>query len=145
MSEIFKNFLSLSTETGEKIVVPSSKNGQNTVQIQQGSNVMGQMIRDENTVAQIHSLYITQANNDRSKVTNLKMVDLIIRDTDIPQLKIYVGHNINVVPSSPYYIEKNITLSPTQYLCINVPAGVGTNNNDVQINVCASTILFSQE
>lgn len=151
MAEIFKNFISVSKNTGEKIVVPSAIVGQNTVNILSNSESMGQLLREEDSTAQVHSLYITQASEPRIKGTSrydeslFKHVDLIIRDIDNTNTLVYAGYDIQIVPGSSYYIEKNITLSPTQYLVINVPTGVGNNDVDLNINVIASTVLFVED
>lgn len=151
MAEIFKNFISVSKSVGEKIVVPSGIVGQNTVNILSGSTSMGQLLREEDSTAQVHSLYITQASEPRIKGTNryneslFKHIDLIIKDVDNPNTKVYAAYDIQIVPGSSYYIEKNITLTPTQYLVINVPSGVGNNNTDLNINVIASTVLFVED
>lgn len=151
MAEIFKNFVSVSKTTGEKIIVPSSVIGENTVNVLAGSESMGQLLREEDSTAQVHSIYITQVSEPRIKGENryneslFKHVDLIIRDTEHPTLEVYAGYDIQIVPGSSYYIEKNITLTPTQYLCINIPSSVGNNDVDLNINVIASTVLFVED
>lgn len=151
MAEIFKNFVSVSKTVGEKIIVPSGIVGENTVNVLSGSESMGQLLREEDSTAQVHSLYITQASEPRIKGENryneslFKHVDLIIKDIDNENMKVYAGYDIQIVPGSSYYIEKNITLSPTQYLVINVPTGVGNNDSDLNINVIASTVLFVED
>jgi asparagine synthetase A len=148
MSEIFKNFISVSKTVGEKIIVPSAEAGNNTVNILAGSTSMGQLLREENSTAQVHSLYITQASNPRIKGDNrydesvFKHIDLIIKDVDNSDTKVYIAYDVQIVPGAPYYIEKNITLIPSQYLVIDIPSGAGQNNTDLNINVSASTILF---
>lgn len=151
MAEIFKNFISVSKTTGEKIIVPSAIVGQNTVNILSNSESMGQLLREEDSTAQVHSLYITQASeprvqgNSRYDESLFKHVDLLIRDIDNSKTLVYAGYDIQIVPGSSYYIEKNITLSPTQYLVINVPTGIGNNDVDLNINVIASTVLFVED
>ena len=148
MSEIFKNFISVSKNTGEKIIVPFGIVGQNTVNILSNSQTMGQLLREENSTAQVHSLYITQASNPRVQGESrynesvYKHIDLMIKDVNNANTVVYAGYDIQIVPGSSYYIEKNITLTPSQYLVINVPTGVGNNDADLNINVIASTVLF---
>ena len=148
MSEIFKNFISVSKNTGEKIIVPSGIVGQNTVNILSNSQTMGQLLREENSTAQVHSLYITQVSNPRVQGESrynesvYKHIDLMIKDVNNVNTVVYAGYDIQIVPGSSYYIEKNITLTPSQYLVINVPTGVGNNDVDLNINVIASTVLF---
>lgn len=148
MSEIFKNFISVSKNTGEKIIVPSGIVGQNTVNILSNSQTMGQLLREENSTAQVHSLYITQVSNPRVQGESrynesvYKHIDLMIKDVNNANTVVYAGYDIQIVPGSSYYIEKNITLTPSQYLVINVPTGVGNNDVDLNINVIASTVLF---
>jgi hypothetical protein len=151
MAEIFKNFVSVSKTVGEKIIVPSGIVGENTVNVLAGSESMGQLLREEDSTAQVHSLYITQASEPRIKGENryneslFKHIDLIIKDIDNDNMKVYAGYDIQIVPGSSYYIEKNITLTPTQYLVINIPTGTGSNDSDLNINVIASTVLFVED
>lgn len=151
MAEIFKNFISVSKNVGEKVIVPSAIVGENTVNVLSGSESMGQLLREEDSTAQVHSLYITQASEPRIKGVNryneslFKHIDLIIKDIDNPNTNVYAGYDIQIVPGSSYYIEKNITLTPTQYLVINIPTNVGNNDVDLNINVIASTVLFVED
>jgi hypothetical protein len=151
MAEIFKNFVSVSKTVGEKIIVPSGIVGENTVNVLAGSESMGQLLREEDSTAQVHSLYITQASEPRIKGENryneslFKHIELIIKDIDNDNMKVYAGYDIQIVPGSSYYIEKNITLTPTQYLVINIPSGTGSNDSDLNINVIASTVLFVED
>lgn len=120
MSESFKNYLkNIQTSNVEFVVVPSGTNGHNTTSYSNGSDSYNK--RDVNSVVQIHSIYISQEKRingaDRYNPKNFNSIDLYIRDINNPSVKIYVAYDIRIVPGSPYYIEKNITLEPSQYLC----------------------------
>lgn len=149
MAEIFKNFLSVSKNVGEKTVVPASGR---SCQILDKTDTMGSVNREEESIVQIHSLYITNnfgrvEGNNRCNQSLFKRVDLYIKDISNTNVKVYIASDIELVPGSSFYIEKNITLNPTQYLVLNVPSGIGgnsvTSTND--INVIASSVLFIED
>lgn len=144
MAEIFKNFISKSS-TGEKIIVPTAGE---IVRIDNSNPAIGELLRDEDSTAQVHSIYIAQSsskrfrNDERYNENNFNYIDLFVEDTN--GARVYVGYDIQIVPGSPYYIEKNITLTPSQCLKINVPASQGLNGKS-DINVNASTVLFMED
>lgn len=144
MAEIFKNFISKS-KTGEKIIVPTAGE---IVRIDNSNPSLGEILRDENSTAQVHSIYITQSTSSRFRgdtrynENKFNYIDLFVEDES--GARVYVGYDIQIVPGSPYYIEKNITLSPSQCLKINVPASQGLNGQS-DINVNASTVLFIED
>lgn len=144
MAELFKNFISKS-QNGEKVIVPIAGE---TVNIDASSPASGELLRDEDSTAQVHSLYISQSenryrNDDRYDENNFNYVDLFVEDSTTG-IKVYLCYDIQIVPGSPYYIEKNITLTPTQCLKINIPASQGVNGSN-NINVVASTVLFVED
>lgn len=144
MAELFKNFISKS-QTGEKIIVPIAGE---TINIDASSPATGELLRDEDSTAQVHSLYICQSENryrdvNRYNESNFNYIDLFVEDS-VSGIKVYICYDVQIVPGSPYYIEKNITLTPTQCLKINIPSGQGSNGTN-NINVVASTVLFVED
>ena len=144
MAELFKNFISKS-QNGEKVIVPIAGE---TVNIDASSPASGELLRDEDSTAQVHALYISQSDNryrndDRYNENNFNYIDLFVEDSTTG-IKVYVCYDVQIVPGSPYYIEKNITLTPTQCLKINVPSLQGVNGTN-NINVVASTVLFVED
>jgi hypothetical protein len=145
MAETFTNFLSKSI-SGEKVIVPVAGD---IVKIDSTNSASGEVLRAEESTAQVHSIYITQYTNSRIRddnrydTSNFNYVDLYIEDTDT-NAKVYVAYDLQIVPGSSYYIEKNITLTPTQCLKINVPSSQGLNGK-ATINVMASTVLFTED
>ena len=156
MAENFKNFNVVMVNAGEEmIVVPSGANGNvNHKPVYQTTNInMGENERTIDSVVQVHSLYITQDWNGnrpnastRYNESTFKHIDLYILDSNKSSYKIYVASDVEIVPGCPYYIEKNITLSPTQYLVIYAPttSEVSANSN-LKINVVASAIEFKSD
>lgn len=159
MAEIFKNFLSVTKQVGvEKIIIPSAMAGSNTTQVLSGSSSMGEMLREENSTMQVHSLYICNVFEPRVQeydaashtfprydYNNFKAVDIYIKDISNSGILVYVAHDVRIVPGASFYIEKNITLSPTQYLCMICPAGVVSNNNGINMHASASAVLFTED
>lgn len=159
MAEIFKNFLSVSKQVGtEKIIIPSALAGQNTTNVLSGSSSMGEVLREEGSTVQVHSLYICNVFDPRieeyDKNThtypryepkNFKSIDLYIKDGSNSIIQTYIAHDIRIVPGSSFYIEKNITLTPSQYLCMFCPAGIVGNTNGINMNITASAILFVED
>ncbi len=136
MSEIFKNFVKVVNATNsEFIIVPSGIENNNETSHSNSSSILYN-VRDVNSVCQLHSMYISQVDetringSERFNPKNFKSVDLYIRDINNPDVKIYIGYDIRIVPGSPFYIEKNITLEPSQYLC----AYCSTQSKDIDLN-----------
>lgn len=159
MAEIFKNFLSVSRQVGvEKIIIPSGMAGQNTTYVMSGSSSMGEVLREEESTMQIHSIYICNVFDPRVEEydenthtfpryepENFKAIDIYIKDASNPSIQVYVAHDVRIVPGASFYIEKNITLSPTQYLCMYCPAGVVGNSSGINMNITASAVLFIED
>lgn len=162
MSETFKNFVKIATKPNtEYVIVPSGILNKNYTTYKDGSSNYN--TRAEQSTAQIHSIYLTQADEsnringlERYNPANFKSVDLYIRDTQVSDLKIYVAFDIRIVPGSPYYIEKNITLEPTQYLCAycsNSARDINTDNNNalvslnnsLNLHLMASTVILTED
>ena len=139
MAEKFKNYLKHITSTGTSEVIPYADET-NTKEKREG-----------NSTVQVHSLYITRVDNDRFsgenryKEASFNHVDIMIVENDDVANATYVGYDIQLVPGSSYFFEKNITLEPTQSLYINLPAGVGANDTYHNIHVTASAVLFIED
>ena len=147
MAETFNNYLQNIKSSGETIIIPYAKNAFNS----------NDSTRSEGSTTQVHSLYITQVyetrkdGKSRYDETNFKHVDLYIKTTSGD--KHYLGHDILIVPGSSYFFEKNITLSPEQCLCIDIPTGDFKTTDDrkydntyeLNIHVTASTVEFTND
>ena len=159
MAEIFKNYVKVANKPNtEYVIVPSGVINRNTTTYKDGSSEYN--IREIDSDAQVHSLYISQVDEsnringlNRYNPKNFKSVDLYIRDTSDENVKIYLAFDVRIVPGSPFYIEKNITLEPTQYLCvycsdkakdINTDANnaLVSINTSINLNITASTVIF---
>lgn len=152
MAEIFKNFMS-KTEALDtnKVIVPSGTIGNNTSNIADNAS-FGENYREENSTVQVHSIYVSQvfeptrvAGDNRYNSDYFRNFDLYILDSNNPSLKIYVAHDVQVVPGCPYYIEKNITLTPSQSLCLWLPAIAPNSQGGTNIHVVASAIVFTDD
>lgn len=144
MAEIFKNFIS-KAKSGEKIIVPMAGD---IINIDSANQNSGEILRDEDSTAQVHSIYISQMPSSRLRgdnrylESNFNYIDLFVEDEN--GTKIYLAYDVQIVPGSPYYIEKNVTLASNQCLKINIPSSQGLNGKD-EIHIIASTILFTED
>lgn len=113
MAETFSNFLTKFTANkGLKQVIVPEANGNSSV------SPLG--MRTLNATTQIHSIYITKEQSGglvTDIAENAVYVNLIITDNSTGGIY-YLGHNLKIVPYSPFYIEKTITLLPRQSLSI---------------------------
>lgn len=151
MAESFKNYNTsiLNTNSAGVVVVPPA------IAVSDTSDV-----RESGTVAQIHSIYISQIpeNEDGNKIHSLNRYNpayftsfnLYIKDNNS---KIsYIVYDGRIVPGAPFFIEKNITLEPTQYLVISCPSDsydIDTSTNEstllnkpATLHISASAVLF---
>ena len=151
MAELFKNFNALLDVTDrEMIVVPTSlNNNDNHKPVKYNTQSFGENTRTLNSVVQIHSLYVSNewgnriVNDSRYDENVFKHFDMYIKDYNNSNYRIYVVHDVELVPGCPFYIEKNITLSPSQILCIYAPpSSIVPANAEIKINVIASAIEF---
>ena len=142
MAEVFKNFNANLTQVNSDLEIVPSGLLENTSNNSINSRTVGSVI-------QVHSLYVTNVwtpriiNENRYKEEYFKHFDLFIIDKN-DNSKIYIAHDVELVPGCPFYIEKNITLTPSQTLNIFAPtAGDSTQgNSSVNIHIVASAIEF---
>ena len=117
MAEKFNSYRGKSSNaSGTVVIIPKSGNINDT-----GDE------RTANSIAQVHSIYVSQVLdhlNPSDVETHLNFVHIGISD-DINTF--YIAHDIALVPQSAYYVEKTITLLPSQYLFIEFPANAGKN------------------
>lgn len=159
MAELFKNFNLRLTSTGsDAVLVPSGLPDDTEYCVKNGKKInasgadtsFGTNIRTTSSIVQVHSLYMSNywstrlVNENRYKETSFKHVDLYIGDDTYTNYKIYVAYDIELVPGCPFYIEKNITLTPSQKLYVYAPQSgqSTTGNTSVDINVTAAAIEF---
>ena len=116
MAEYFSNYCSKFTcpvpsslsDVVENVIVP--KAGQGLPSTGTGSRLPG-------TIAQLHSIYITQEVSNRysDPTTRIAYINLKVKDGSSSY---YVAHNVMVLPHSAFYIEKTITLLAQQQLIL---------------------------
>ena len=162
MAESFRNFCAGMSvrSSSDLIVIPSGIGGSNEVTRSYPSGWNGSEVRDVNTCAQIHSIYVSMKSNnkiqgiERYNPANFVAFNLFITSTKDPDYKFYIVYDGRVCPGAPFFIEKNITLEPHQRLVLNCPSDSvdydSTNNttrtlNNVEgtyIEITASTVLL---
>ena len=116
--------------------------------------------RPDGYVAQVHSIYISQVSNDkfegleRYNPKNFSAFNLYIDEGEQSNNKIYIVYDGRIVPGSPFFIEKNITLESNQRLVIECPTDsrdINTDTNqivslntdtNVKLHISASAVLF---
>jgi hypothetical protein len=153
MAESFRNFNGeiAVTSTSSVVIVPYGVSGSGYGNTSTSGN------RDLNSVVQIHSIYISQVPSSKIKGTdrynpknfsafNLKIIDKSDNDTQSGTKNTYIVFDGRVVPGSPFFIEKNITLDPKQCLVIECPNNsydidIKNNSNNVQLNTNANDKL----
>jgi len=160
MAESFKSFNTSIAVTNHNamVLIPSGLSGSNTESY--SIPVAKTNTRDAGSIAQIHSIYITQRATskiqalDRYNPSNFSAFNLYIDDLSKSGYKIYVVYDGRIIPGSPFFIEKNITLEPSQRLVIECPSDsydynsdnnttsqLNTQNN-IYLDISASVVLF---
>lgn len=157
MAESFKSFngTKATNETTEFVIIPSGINGSNTSST--GS-------REISSSAQAHSIYISQRTTEKLKgkyrynPRYFSAFNLYIKNVS-SNVKTYIVFDGRVVAGAPFFIEKNITLEPSQMLCLECPNdsfdydiddpsyndGQGyqlNQSSNVFLDVSASVVLF---
>ena len=138
MAEKFKNYLKQITTTGTSEVIPHADETNSEK-------------REGNSTVQVHSLYITRVDegrfsgNNRYEESSFNHVDIMIVENDDVANATFVGYDIQLVPGSSYFFEKNITLEPHQSLHVRLPNGVGANDTYHNIHITASAVLFTSD
>lgn len=166
MAEIFKNYSSgmpvlgygIRNENKSIVVVPYAGEA-----VDKGAGLYGwSNSRKENTISQIHSIYISLRNTnklsglDRYNPKNFGAFNLYIENknsnnsTNIN----YIVYDGRIVPGAPFFIEKNITLESNQRLILECPSDskdLDTVNNVIEdlntdgsviVEISASTVLL---
>ena len=97
------------------------------VPVSGGSNTIGDE-RIANSTTQVHALYVSQVlpNHLTEETLQDNMNFFHIGITDGINT-FYIGHDLPLVPQSAYYVEKTITLLPSQSMFIEFQAGAGKN------------------
>ena len=122
MAEKFTSYRATSpNSTGIITVVPQSGD----------SNATGDE-RTANSTTQVHAIYVSQVLpshlQENQLEDNINFFHIGISDGINT---FYIGHDIALVPQSAFYVEKTITLLPSQYLFIEFQAGAGKNGNSL--------------
>lgn len=147
MSEIFSNYLSTfnSNTSAAKngiVVVPPAVSG---------NNVLGLAVRPVDSTAQIHSIFISQTYNKSnghfasladnppsaaSPETESLFFNLYILSGN---QKFYLVSDSQLPVQNSFYLEKTITLTPSQSLLIQFIDGAGKNAEGRSVSVCVSS------
>lgn len=105
-------------------------------------------IRELNSVVQIHSIYICQKptrkinGKNRYNPKYFSAFHLKIGDRNGSTIRSnYIVYDGRIVPGSPFFIEKNITLDPKQSLIIECPS----NSYDIDIEHNDSNVLLNDD
>ena len=155
MAESFRNFNGEVQVTNHNrvIIIPKA-----------GESINNSQSRSSTDVVQVHSIYICQKKTgdkiggiDRYEPKNFSAFNLgiIYKNESNQDIIRYIVFDGRVVPGSPFFIEKNITLELNQALFIECPNNSKdynkeSNTNDVTLNgdgsfyldYTASAVLF---
>ena len=129
MIESFKNYCAGTaiSSSNPVIVIPSGLSGSNAISRTYPSGISWTDDREINSFAQIHSIYISLKSDtkiqgiDRYNPANFAAFNLYIKNSRDDNYKFHIVHDGRIVPGSPFFIEKNITLEPSQYLVLECP------------------------
>lgn len=131
MAEQFNNYCTKgSINKGTKrVIVPTAGTSL--------SNGIG--TRTANSTLQIHSIYIVKEQGGVSPTpeSDSAKVSLILKDGNN---EYKMGDNILILPNSAFYIEKTITLLPTQSLLIEYTS-VNSSSSNIH-TICSSVDIY---
>lgn len=139
MAEKFTSFLSSITTTNPQEIIPVS-GGANFIN---GSNEsMGSNSRDADTILLVNSINLTgiakKAANIGNQNWNIRVSVYISYQVNNIEQKIYLYNRLPLVQGASFYLEKNITLLPTQKLMVVVDSMA--DSSDYEVNVLASAV-----
>ena len=149
MAESFRNFCaSIETSSSNNTVIIIPKAGDNINYVNSRTNSSWTNGRQSNSYAQIHSIYISlicDNFNDNKRIygtqrynpKNFAAFDLYINDETNGYITNIVFDG-RIVPGAPFFIEKNITLEPTQSLVLKCP------NNSYDIDTDPASEDYNQ-
>lgn len=132
MAEKFVNFIAIAKSNNEKTIIPAGVQGNNTSFVGDNAST-GINTRDINSTVIINGLYISGTT-----IGQAYNISLIIKDTEYPTRPLNIVQNIPIPEHTGYFLERAITLLPTQYLVINVPEA--QNPENAVLNIIASSI-----
>ena len=136
MAEKFSSFLAIATTGTEKQIVPYGDSAANNKSMVGTSANQGYNTRTVGSTVIVNGLYIT------SIVQGVACnISLIIRDTAYASRPIYVIQNISVPSGTSFFLDKPITLTPTQGLFINMPASLNTANQTMHASASCIEII----
>lgn len=98
--------------------------------------------RESSSVCQIHSLYITQdfdwvSSNPEEEAATISL--FIVSENS--QKEYMVANNVLILPNSSFYIEKTITLKPSDKLRIRYTGLKSSSSKTISV-VCSAVDIF---
>lgn len=132
MAEKFINFIAIAKAGTEKTIIPTGVQGENTSFVGDNANE-GLNTRDINSTVIVNGLYISGTTTGQSY-----NFSLFIKDSNYPSRPITIVQNIPIPENTGYFLERAITLLPTQYLSIVMPES--QNPTNAILNISASSI-----
>jgi len=133
--EKFNNFIAIGITGTEKTLIPSGVSGQNTSLVGTASN-QGTNTRTVNSTVIVNGLYLTGNKADTEYV-----VSMFIKDTNYPSRPINVLNNIPIPANNAFFLERAITLLPTQYLAFIMPANKNPANEVIHASASSIEIV----
>lgn len=117
--------------TSYRATSPNSSGVITLVPTSGSSNPIGDE-RTANSTTQIHAIYVSQVlpnhlSEDQLE-NNMNFFHIGISDGINTT---YIAHDIALLPQSAYYVEKTVTLLPSQYLFIEFQTGAGKNGTNL--------------
>lgn len=135
MAEKFINFVAIAKAGTEKTIIPSGINGENTSFVGDNANE-GSNSRDVNSTVIVNGLYISGTATDAAY-----NFSLFIKDSNYPSRPITVVQNIPIPVHTGFFLERAITLLPTQYLSILAPEAQNPSNGILHISASSIEVI----
>lgn len=131
MAEKFTNYVAIAKAGVEKTIIPSGMQSNNTSFVGDTASE-GTNTREITSTVIVNGLYIA---GTASQAYNFS---LYIKDTNYPSRPIRVAQNIPIPVNTGFFLERALTLLPSQYLTIIAPSA--QNPANAILNISASSI-----
>lgn len=135
MAEIFTNFLGIVKTGNEKTIIPSGVINSNTSSV--GDNVnTGLNERSINSTVIVNGLYISSTTTKSAF-----NISIIIKDINYASRPIYVVNDIPVPEHTGFFLERALTLTPTQYLVVKMPSDLNPTNGILHVSASSIEVI----
>ena len=132
MAEAFTNFLGIVKTGSEKIVIPAATTNNNTSPVGDTTNT-GVNKRTLDSIVIVNGLYVSSTTTGTAY-----NISIFIKDNNYQSRPIYIVNNIPIPEHTGFFLERAITLTPSQSLVVSMPKELNPTNG--VLHVSASSI-----